>query len=86
MRTMNIDRIEGIDLRAAERIARDHATDVLANPTVLSWYDRQRDESFPPEACCSEQCEPGWLVYGQFAGGSLKVDIGEDYSFIMKEG
>jgi YHS domain-containing protein len=74
-----------LDFDAAQRLARALASRQGAEPMLLAWFDRRREQASPNIPEC--QRLPGWLAYAQGHGGNLKVDInGGEYVFIFVSG
>lgn len=64
---------------AALRLADSEAHTRLAEPMLLSWYDRDRDLESPRGVSECHSCGgvPGYVDYGLHHGATLKVDIGQ---------
>ena len=67
------------DYRDAMRLADAEAGRRLAEPMLLSWYDRDRDFESPQHAseCHQDSAVPGYVDYGLSHGATLKIDIGD---------
>lgn len=65
------------DYRQAMALAAVEAAGRLADPLLLSWYDRDRDFESPQHAseCHQDAAVPGYVDYGLHHGASLKVDV-----------
>jgi hypothetical protein len=65
------------DYLAAMAIAQAEAQQRLAEPMLLSWYDRDRDFESPQHVseCHRDSAVPGYVDYGIHHGATLKVDI-----------
>ena len=72
------------DYRAGMELANAEAAARLAEPMLLSWYDRDRDFESPQHAseCHEAAAVPGYVDYGLNHGATLKVDI-EDGRFVF---
>lgn len=76
-----------MDFQQAREVAIRQAAEHLSAPTTLSWFDWATGHGFPDYDCCGEtECRPGWVVYGEERGGVVRVDVGEDFSFILCDG
>lgn len=72
------------DYREAIALANAEARRRLAEPMLLSWYDRDRNFESPQHAseCHEASAIPGYVDYGLSHGATLKVDI-EDGRFVF---
>ena len=72
------------DYREAMRLADAEARRRLAEPMLLSWYDRDRDFESPQHAseCHQDSAVPGYVDYGLSHGARLKIDI-DDGRFVF---
>lgn len=69
---------------AALKLANQEAAMRLAEPMLLSWYDRDRDFESPQHAseCHEASAIPGYVDYALSRGATLRVDI-EDGRFVF---
>jgi hypothetical protein len=87
MRTIGVSIGERVDFGRAQQIALRQAARHLQEPMPLSWHDWKTGQGFPDVQCCTEDdCRPGWLEYGEARGGEVRIDVGEDFSFILRDG
>jgi len=72
------------DHGTALNLANQEAGKRLAEPMLLSWYDRDRDFECPQHAseCHEASAIPGYVDYARSRGATLKVDI-EDGRFVF---
>jgi hypothetical protein len=65
------------DYRAAMELANGEASARLADPMLLSWYDRDRNFEAPQHVseCHQDSAVPGYVDYALHRGASLKIDI-----------
>lgn len=65
------------DYREAMQLANTEAAARLAEPMLLSWYDRDRDFESPQHAseCHQDSAVPGYVDYGLHHGATLMVDV-----------
>jgi hypothetical protein len=78
--------IEGdvVFAKAKER-ALAAARERMADPMLVSWYDRKAGRFSPPVTCCGDD-EPAWLIYARSRGASLAVSVNrEDYVFLFAD-
>ena len=71
----------------AKRLADGAAATLLAEPILLSWYDRARDIESPAGVNeCRKHCStPGYVDYAASRGGALVVDVGAgEYVFCYR--
>lgn len=66
------------DYRAALERARAEAARHLAEPMLLSWYDRDRNFEAPGHVseCHQDAAVPGYVDYAVSHGASLRIDFG----------
>jgi hypothetical protein len=71
-----------LDFAAAKDLAKQRATEICADPMLLSWYQGQTGESYP-NLECGPGDKPAWIVYAESRGGDLTIVINEgQYVFI----
>ena len=70
----------------AKALATENAGKQLRDPMVLSWLNRQTGQHSPPVNCCREEGKESWEIYAESRGGSVRVEIGDQYVFILREG
>jgi len=65
------------NLEEALALANAEAARRLAEPMLLSWYDRDRDFESPQHVseCHQASATPGYVDYALHRGATLKVDI-----------
>ncbi|MBI5249930.1 MAG: AF1514 family protein [Desulfomonile tiedjei] len=80
--------VEGfsLDLNSARSIADQKASQCSKNPVLLAWFEKRTGRHSPNIAYgCQEK--PSWLIYAQFRGGSISVDINDqEYVFVYRPG
>lgn len=83
MRSIRIDNHDPeLSYKHAKFLAWNAARDErMQDPTVMAWHSRQaispRFDGGNPENW--------WEKYGEGNGGRLRIDVGEDYAFIMMD-
>lgn len=78
MKTLFVDCREfAISFGEAKRLADHVAEGLLAEPLLLSWYDRDRDLEAPGHVNeCHAGCDtPGYVDYAVHRGGTLRIDL-----------
>jgi len=75
-----------IEFEKAQRLAGVEASKHLQEPMNLSWLDRVADRQYPNVECCSRDGKESWEVYAESRGGKVRVEIGDSYIFIYREG
>lgn len=74
-----------LDLKAARLLADQKAQEVLSEPMLLAWYERDTGRFSPQVECCGEE-KPSWVVYAESRGADLSVDINrQTYVFIYHD-
>lgn len=72
------------DFLEAKTIADEKAREMLPEPMLLAWFDRNTGK-FSPDVICCDREKPSWLVYAESRGGNLTVDINdEDFVFVYR--
>lgn len=66
------------DYHAAMQLANTEAAARLAEPMLLSWYDRDRNFEAPQHVseCHQAGAVPGYVDYALHRGATLKIDFG----------
>ena len=74
-----------LDFNSARLLSDEKANELIENPMLISWYDRDTGRFSPDVTCCSED-KPGWVVYAESRGGNLSVTVNdEQYVFIYAD-
>jgi hypothetical protein len=77
---------EPVDFATAKGLAYERAVQVLSEPMLLAWFDRNRGKYSPDVVCCDYD-KPTWLVYAESRGGRISIDVNNlDYVFVYREG
>jgi len=87
MRVIRVTSLGEQSLVEAQRRAQRCLAAYLSAPMALSWFDWQTRHGFPDFECCAapDDCQPGWLVFGDHEHGEIRVDVGDRFSFIFRE-
>lgn len=73
-----------LDYQGAMRAATDAARESkMQDPTVIAWH-RQSGHDMPPYYIGANP-DTWWEKYGSGNGGTLEVDVGDDYQFIFMD-
>ena len=85
---ITIDMKEGHNLGFTEayQVARSEAKNYFQNPMALSWLNRKTGRHSPDIDYCQEAGKESWEIYGESRGGTLRIEIGDGYAFIFREG
>ena len=86
MQILKLEAEHDMDFGAAQVFAKAEASRFLAEPMVLSWLNRQTGQRSPNVDCCSKEDKEAWEIYAESRGGAVRVEIGDKYIFIFKEG
>lgn len=74
-----------VDLKSARMVADQKAAEILEDPMLLAWYEKQTGRFSPQVECCGDE-KPSWLVYAESRGAVLSVDIDDqDYVFVYRD-
>ena len=71
---------------AARVLAGSEASHFLPDPMLLSWLNRKTGQHSPNVDCCQQEGKEAWEIYAESRGGTLRVEVGDDYVFIFREG
>lgn len=71
---------------AAARVRSDKkVSELIKNPMLMGWYDKNAERFSPNVTCCSDE-KPGWVVYAESRGGNYSVSINdEQFVFIYAD-
>jgi hypothetical protein len=86
---MRISRLEarpGLEFGAAQALAKAEAGRSLDEPMILSWLDRRAGRHSPDVDCCGDGGKEAWEIYAESRGGAVRVEVGDEYVFIFREG
>lgn len=86
MQTFTMDTKEVLAFSRARDLAVIEAGTHLADPMILGWLDRRTGQHFPNVDCCQEEGKETWEIYAESRGGTVRVEVGEQYVFIFREG
>ena len=86
MQLMQLEVNGGLRFEEAQVLAVEAASKQVKSPMVLSWLNRQTGQHSPPVDCCQEEGKETWEIYAESRGGSVRVEIGDLYVFILREG
>jgi hypothetical protein len=86
MQTLRVDSDQYTEFNEALVAARAEAARLLSEPMVLSWLNRRTGQRSPNVECCSGENKEAWEIYAESRGGTLRVEIGDRYVFIFREG
>ncbi|NQT74297.1 MAG: AF1514 family protein [Chloroflexi bacterium] len=86
MNTVTVKSDTSLVFEQAQELANTEARKYLKDPMTLSWLDRILDRHFPNVDCCQEDGKESWEIYAESRGGDVRVEVGEWYVFIFREG
>lgn len=86
METLRIKHGPGLGFDEAYCFAREEALKHLYDPMSLSWLDRKTGRHSPDVDCCREEDKESWEIYAESRGGELRIEVGDEYIFIFREG
>jgi hypothetical protein len=81
---LKIDRELGFE--EARYLAKREAGEYLGNPLILSWLNRKTGKHSPDVDCCQEDGKETWEIYAESRGGTIRVELDDQYVFIFREG
>ena len=86
MKTLKLKYGEDLGFDKAYSLAREEAARHVVDPMALSWLDCRTGKHSPDVDCCQEEGKESWEIYAESRGGKLRVEIGDKYIFIFREG
>ncbi len=86
MKTVKLESSADLAFEQARKLADTEAGKHLKDPMNLSWLDRIADRHFPNVDCCQEEGKESWEIYAESRGGEVRVEVGESFVFIFREG
>lgn len=86
METFKIEHGPGLDFNTAYSLAREEAAKHLSDPMALGWLDCKTGRHSPDVDCCREEGKESWEIYAESRGGNLRIETGDEYVFIFREG
>ena len=86
METLRLKLGEDIEFDRAQAAACVKAVEYLTDPMILSWFNRATGRHSPDVDCCQEEGKETWEIYAESRGGTLRVEIDDQYVFILREG
>jgi len=75
-----------MEFDAAQSLASAEANKHLTDPMLLSWLNLKTGRHSPNVECCQEDGKEAWEIYAESRGGTLRVEVGNKYVFIFREG
>jgi len=86
MQTVRLKAEEDLGFMAAQKLAAGEAGKYLADPMALAWLNRLTGRHSPDVDCCQEEGKETWEIYAESRGGTLRLEINDQYVFIFREG
>jgi len=75
-----------LEFVAAQNLAAREAGKYLGDPMTLGWLNRLTGRHSPDVDCCQEEGKETWEIYAESRGGTLRIEINDQYVFIFREG
>ena len=86
MRTLRLEANENLGFDEAQVLAIEEASRHLKDPMVLGWLNRATGRHSPDLDCCQAEGKETWEIYAESRGGSIRVEVGNQFVFILREG
>jgi len=86
MKTLKLKPHRDLEFDEAQRLATEEASQYINDPMVIGWLNRKTGKYFPDVECCGDECKAAWEIYAENRGGSVRVEVDEQYVFILREG
>lgn len=86
MRLVTLNPKGAISFDEAQTMAQREAGKILSEPMKLAWLNRETGYHSPDVDCCQADGKESWEIYAENRGGSLRVEVGSQFTFIFREG
>ena len=86
MKIVRLESEKPLAFDQAQKLSTTEAEKYLREPMNLSWLDRVADRQYPNVECCSKDGRASWEIYAESRDGEVRVEIGDSYIFIYREG
>ena len=86
MNTLRLTTTTALGFDEAKRTATVETAKYLEEPMVLSWLNRRTGKHSPDVDCCQADGKESWEIYAESRGGTVRVEIADQYVFIFTEG
>ena len=86
MNTIKLEVNDNLGFDEAQALAVAEASNSLKDPMVLGWLNRRTGRHSPDVDCCQAEGKESWEIYAESRGGSVRVEAGSQYVFILREG
>lgn len=86
MHTLKLEVTENLGFDEAKVLAVAEASKSLKDPMVLGWLNHRTGRHSPDVDCCQAEGKETWEIYAESRGGSVRVEAGSQYVFILREG
>ncbi len=86
MEILKLKHGSGLDFDEAYSLARGEAVKHLSDPMIMGWLDRKTGRHSPDVDCCREEGKESWEIYAESRGGNLRIEVGDEYVFIFRQG
>jgi len=75
-----------LEFSRARSRADQAAREILPEPVLLAWFNRDNREFSPRIVCCQED-QPSWLVYAKSRGAELSLCLNDgQFIFVYRRG
>ena len=86
MQIVTLDPKKDLAFDEARELAAWEAGRRIEDPMLLAWLDRGIGRHSPDVDCCQAEGKETWEIYADSRGGSLRIEVGDTYVFIFREG
>ncbi len=86
MKTVKLKSHREFAFREARSIANQEAIKYIEDPMILSWLNRKTGQHSPDVNCCQEDGKESWEIYAESRGGNLRIEVDDQFVFILREG
>lgn len=86
MQTVKLKADRDLGFDDAQALAIREAAKYLKDPMILAWLNRTTGRHNPDVECCQEEGKETWEIYAESRGGTLRIEVNDNYVFILREG
>ena len=86
VQTIRLEVNQEVEFDEARAVAAGEAATRIADPMLLAWLNRITGRHSPDLDCCQAEGKETWEIYAESRGGSLRIESGDRYVFVFREG
>ena len=86
MNTVKLKSNKELAFNEARSLVNQEAAKFIQDPMILSWLNRKTGQHSPDVDCCQEDGKESWEIYAESRGGTLRIEVDDQFVFILREG